>query len=1008
LIGFGENWRPTLDFILRPKKPALGRSTIAQRFRTMNVHSHDHTNSRNVHTGARVAILSGILFLSGIGALIFETLWLRLSGLAFGNSVWAAALILSSFMAGLALGNALAAASRIRRWRPLHLYAVLEVLVALFGCTIVFALPVLGDLMRPLWQTLWNYQPALLGLRFVISFLILLMPTTAMGLTLPVIIEDPLLRETNFGRAVGFLYGFNTLGAVVGAVLGEACLIAAFGLRGTALAAGLSVCIAAAIAVLVARFGVRGHVRTFERGPAAAGSPHSKLPLRLDASYRPPWRLLFISFGTGCIFLALEVIWFRFLRLYVASSPTTFAIMLAIVLAGIGVGAILGGVIHRFSAWPNRLLPMLLLATAILVLLSYVFFPGELIPALAGVFDLRWWQVAFLSIALMFPASLLSGILFPSIAAEVQASVQGRMNSTGITTLCNTTGAAIGPLVASFVLLPGLGYQWSLIICAAGYALLGIFVTKRAGASFRRPAGIIVIGLWTALILILAFFPYRRAEAHFEHASRPYEMDEQGHVMARAVKRIEGTSDTWQLLRRDLFGEPYYYRLLTNAFSMSATNPHSQRYMRSFAYLPLAFRPESENVLLLCYGCGVTADALLHGQNVKRMDAVDISKEVFALADFYSGMNYSNPLRDPRVHAVVQDARFFLQASPLQYDIVSGEPPPPKVGGSVNLYSEEFFSLMKNCLKEGGIATFWLPINQLKVDEAKAILRAFHDVFSNAFVWASADQEWIMMGIKGPGRKVQEEEIRQLWSRADSGGDLRRIGIEVPQQLGALFLMDGEEIDRITRDVAPLTDNYPKRLTDAPWDDEASHRFALTYMETLPALQRFLHSSLIGAIWPETLNRSLESFFVVRESRYLSKTMGSNKLAELDLYLRHSHLRIPILEVLGSDGFRLTIAERVAKKSEAPPLEIMPDLIAGALARRDIGRAIRLLESKKDRGAFSGNDTLLLTYLYCLNGSVEKAEALATNSTAGIKKDGFVDWLWGKLQTDFGFHPPAN
>ena len=173
-----------------------------------------------------VIIFSAILFLSGIGALLFETLWLRLSGLAFGNSVWAAALILSSFMAGLALGNAIAASSRIRRWRPLHLYAVLEVLVALLGCTIVFGLPVLGELLRPVWQIFWNYQPALLGLRFVVSFLILLIPTTAMGLTLPVLMEDPMLRQTNFGRAIGFLYGSNTLGAVAGAVLGEGYLIA--------------------------------------------------------------------------------------------------------------------------------------------------------------------------------------------------------------------------------------------------------------------------------------------------------------------------------------------------------------------------------------------------------------------------------------------------------------------------------------------------------------------------------------------------------------------------------------------------------------------------------------------------------------------------------------------------------------------------------------------------------------------------------------------------------------
>src|SRR5207245_4726269 len=127
---------------------------------------------------APVTILCSILFLSGTGALIFETLWLRLSGLAFGNSVWAAALILSSFMAGLALGNAIAASSRIRRWRPLQLYAALELAVAFSGWTIVFGLPLLGEWLRPIWQTLWNYQPTLLGSRFILSFAILLVPTT--------------------------------------------------------------------------------------------------------------------------------------------------------------------------------------------------------------------------------------------------------------------------------------------------------------------------------------------------------------------------------------------------------------------------------------------------------------------------------------------------------------------------------------------------------------------------------------------------------------------------------------------------------------------------------------------------------------------------------------------------------------------------------------------------------------------------------------------------------------
>ena len=944
----------------------------------------------------RVAIVWGILFLSGLGALIFETLWLRLSGLAFGNSVWAAVLILSSFMAGLALGNAIAASSRVRRWRPLRLYAALELAVAFSGCTIVFGLPLLGEWLRPIWQTLWNYQPTLISLRFILSFLILLVPTTAMGLTLPVLVEDPVLQRADFSRAIGFLYGCNTLGAVVGALIGEAYLVAAFGLRGTSLAAASASCIAATIALLVA-------TRDSQSGAAA---PHAKmLPLRFDARYSLPWRLLFVSFGTGFLFLALEVIWFRFLRLYVASSPIAFAVMLAVVLAGIGLGSLGWGAFHRRAS--DNLLPILLLLAAIVALLCYLFFPGELIQPGSGAFNLASWpQIALLSVALMLPVALLSGAVFPAIVARVQAAVGDRMNSTGVTTLFNTAGAALGPLVASFMVLPAIGYQTSLIVCAAAYGLLAIVSSERA--HWRLPGRLALSTgvLCASLIVIIAFFPYRRAQVHFAHASAPHERDEQGRVLAHVVKRVEGTADTLQLVERDLFGEPYYYRLLTNAFSMSATNPHSQRYMRLFAYLPLAFRPASEDVLVLCYGCGVTADAFLHGPRVQRMDVVDISKEVFALADSYAGINYSNPLRDPRAHTVVQDARFFLQACPKKYDVISGEPPPPKVAGSVNLYTEEFFRLMKSRLKEGGFATFWLPINQLKLEETKAILRAFHNAFANASVWAGPDQEWIMMGINGPGAKRTEEEIAALSSEAASGADLRRIGMEVPQQLGALFLMDGSEIDRVTRDVAPLIDNYPKRLTEEQWDDEANHRFAMTYMDPPRALQRFRASSFVNAIWPDPQDRSLESLFALRASRYLSETIGSNQLAELDLYLRYSRLRAPILEVLGSDAFRLTIAERVASKSNPPPIESLPDLIAGALAARDLTRAIALLEAERDRGVNNAAHLLLLIYLHCLNGAVEKAEALAAANASAIPNDSLVDWLWQKLRTDFGFRPP--
>ena len=947
------------------------------------------------HSHVRIAVVSGILFLSGTSALLFQTLWLRLSGLAFGNSVWSAALILSSFMAGLALGSAIAASSKLGRLRPLRLYAGLELIVALFGCTLVFALPLLGEWMRPVFQALWNHQPLLSIIRIALSFLILLIPTTAMGLTLPVLLEDPLLKQKEFSRGLGLLYGANTLGAMFGALVGEAWLIGACGLFGTALTAAAVGCAAAAVAW------------SFARGESPKGK---KTPTRfqLDLSLgRPiPWKLLLASMGSGTVFLGLEVIWFRFLLLYVASTSIAYSVMLAVVLAGIALGGLISSALSARPAARRQLLPALLLLSASATLLSYLFFPVPVAPPNIPMSELSFFQqVGQLSLALMFPVALLSGILLPFIVTCVQSEIQGRMNSAGLTILFNTIGAACGPLLAGFVLLPSLGFQSSLIVCAVVYAGLALLTTQKQSWSRRGNARVVTASLSAIFILILVTFPYRRSEVHLANARRVYEKD--GSVV---VKKIEGSADTYQLLRRDLFGEPYYYRLVTNAYSMSGTLPRTQRYMRMFAYLPLALRPESENALQICYGVGVTADAFTRSAHLKHLDIVDISKEVFDLADSYSGPGYSNPLHDPRVTTFVQDGRFFLQACPDRYDIITGEPPPLKVAGAVNLYTEEFFSLMKSRLKGGGIASFWLPVYQLRTGDTKAILRAFRNVFPNASLWATSDLEWIMIGIKPPVSPPNEELTRALWTDKTSGPDLVRIGLEVPEQLAASFVMDAEEIGRITEGAEPLTDFYPKRLSDVQPYAQAANDLGLRYLEHSGAMQRFRDSALIREILPNERNKALEPFFLFRETRYRSEMSGSNWLGELDLYLRNSRLRAPVLAVQNSDESRLVLAQRLATRSPAESVdpEAVHDLVAGALAGRDLPTAIELLESENARGFTNNNNFFLLTYLYCLNGTVDKAEALARSRAGSIAKDNFVDWLWAELQARYGFRPPAS
>jgi predicted membrane-bound spermidine synthase len=717
---------------------------------------------------------------------------------------------------------------------------------------------------------------------------------------------------------------------------------------------------------------------------------------------RPPWKILLVSLGAGAVLLGLEVIWVRFLRLYVASTSIAFSVMLAVVLAGIGLGSIAGSLIPNRVLPRRQLLSLLLLLAATATLLSYLFFPVPVVPPNVPTFDRAFAeQVGLLSLALMFPVAFLSGALLPAITTCVQSEITGRMNSTGLTILFNTIGAACGPLLAGFFLLPQLGFQSSLIVCAAVYAGLALLASQKQNWSLRKPAGIALLLLSAVFVLVLVLFPYHRDEIHFANARHLYEAD--GSVLSR---KIEGTADTYQLLRRDLYGQPYYYRLVTNSYSMSGTVPRTQRYMRMFAWLPLALRPESENALLICYGVGVTADAFTRDAHLKHLDIVDISKEVFELADSYTAAGYPDPLRDPRVTTLVQDGRFFLQASPTSYDIITGEPPPLKVAGAVNLYTQQFFSLMKARLKDGGIVSFWLPIYQVTIDETKAILRAFHNVFPNASLWATSDMEWVMVGVKPPLQKPDDQLARRLFTDSSSRSDLVTIGIETPEQIPALFLMDGEEVERLSHGVEPLDDFYPKRLTDAQPDMKPIYKLAYDYLQGPAALDRFFGSAFARDLWPNEQKESLEPLFLFREARFRADTSGSNWLAELDLYLRHSQLHTPVLEVLKSDSRRVALAQKLAANSAPLPPEAIRDLVADALARRDLKAAIRLLEGERDRGFSNINDVFLLIYLYCHTGSIEQAETLAAAQSDSLPKDGFADWVWGELQAEFGFRPP--
>jgi len=780
-------------------------------------------------------LLGLVFFLSGASALLFETLWFFQSGLALGNSIWASSLVLASFMGGLALGNGLAGALGHRVRNPIALYAALEIAIGVTGAGLVFGLPALTPALAPSFGPLVDQPWLLNSLRLGIAFALMLIPATAMGATLPLLVAALYARDRRFGAVLGRLYGWNTLGAVVGAVVGEVLLIGWLGIRGTAWVAAGGNALAAVLVLGLAR-------RQAETGVSPSGQPPAS-PL----GSRARW-LLLAAFGFGGLLLAMEVVWFRFLLLFVAGTNLAFALMLAVVLFGIGVGgfaasALLG---RNGSNW-RAATPVALVAGSLSALLYAGF--GFQLSSTGSPQALTAESILGLALPLMLPVSFLSGGLFTALGEGLHREIGGETRSTGLLTLANTTGAALGSLVGGFVLLPQFGVENSIRLLSAGYGVFAAFAWlggARPSAPLGRIAGTIAAAI---LVGVIGFFPSGLMNERFLGVSLARVVPPETVVTVK-----EGLTETLVYTQGSRFGEPLHTRLVTNGHSMSATHLPSQRYMKLFVYLPVALHPEPRSALLISYGVGVTARALVDTRELETIDVVDISRDILDMSATLAPDGRrslapapgDSPLDDPRVAVHVEDGRFFLQATDRRFDLITGEPPPPKLAGIVNLYTLEYFELVRDRLEKGGIATYWLPVHALMVSDTLAILRAFCDVFLDCTLWTGSGRDWILVGSRGDGERVSLDRFAQQWRDPLVATELRALGLEQPGQVGALFLADADQIDRFTEGTEPLTDDFPKRLSDRV----ASGRYR-TWMIPERTRPRFADSRILREHWPE-------------------------------------------------------------------------------------------------------------------------------------------------------------
>jgi predicted membrane-bound spermidine synthase len=907
-------------------------------------------------------VLSLAFFLSGIAGLIFEIVWLHRAGLVFGNGVSAAAIVLSSFMAGLAVGNGAAPRLVKRAKHPLALYAALEVAIAACGIAITYVLPTLAYLQLP--------APTM--------FALLLLPTAAMGATLPVLVAATAGGAT-FGRSLGRLYGWNTLGACVGVLGAELALVPAVGVAGSALIAGALNLLAAVCARIVTNRSdclVRLNSQTWRVvGPAGAIAP-----------------LLACACLAGFTMLALEVIWFRFLAMFVLSTTQTMSVMLATVLAGVAIGGIAGSWVASRTAVVHRIAGLIALIASLTVVASYALFGRVTSGAQVG----DWSRVAWFAAVLTLPTAIASGVLFTTLGAAIRASAASALHvvddaaAAAALTLANTIGAAIGAPVAGFVLLPMLGTERSVFALAMIYGAVALALAAREG--WRRIALTVVV-----VLLGGAMFPFGAMTAHLARITAPYASDGSEIVSTR-----EGPSESIVLMQQRWMGQPVYSRLVTNGFSMSGTAIAGQRYMRYFVDWPmLVHRTPLARILVICYGAGVTAGAAVDVPTATSIDVLELSRDIVATSDVLYA-NGRNPLHDPRVRLHIEDGRHFLQTTRDRFDLITGEPPPPRTPGAVNIYTREYFALMRDRLDEGGIATYWVPVARPQPGaDVNTIIRAFCDVFDDCSLWNATPFDLMLVGTRGGARFDA--------SRFDANRDrLAEVGFETPEQIGATFLGDASFLRDMTASTPPLTDDFPERLrpvADRPSLSDPRYPADATvvaqYQRVIDpkrAREAFAQSPLVTQLFPAEMRSATLPWFDVQAAINRVLWEGGRPLRlvdNLDATLTRTPLRTLPLWMLDVDAVKLRIA--ASGNDGTGTVEYMRG--ARLLASRDYESAASYFGLAERRGLHTPTIRPLIAYALCKAGRREMSVKVM-QSYAASDEDGrrFVEWMGARCR----------
>ena len=784
-------------------------------------------------------LICAVFLFSGMCALFYQVVWVRMLSLVLGNTHHAVATVLTIFMLGLAVGSYVAGKCLKKIKNFAFAYGFIEILLGLYALIFPFVLKLIESVYWGVFPLIYDYYFFDIFVKFMFSFVALIVPTVLMGATLPIFIQYVEAENRNLANKVGLLYGINTSGASLGAFVSSFWIIPYYGLRiATIIAAVVNILVGVlCIVFLESRNGVSVNANDSKKVKNGRGE---SLVDALSVSL-----LLVVLFVTGAAGMLLENGWSHALVLVFGTSVYAFATMLTTYLAGLAMGCV---VASRFLPHIRtvKILSILLLINGIAVIVTTPiigYLPGWFVSVFGDI-QTKWSVVIYKEFlacaALMIIPTFLNGAIFPICLHFIVLNNERSMVMTGSNTafvyVWNTTGSIFGALLAGFVLIPVFGSEFCLLFAGVVIFYTGIFLyisnfNKRAKYISAISAVLFSLSVlfcgstWDAAIMNSGVYVYSKS---FEDAGALRKQMKNFDLLyykegAVSVAVLEGAKG---------------HRFLRVNGKTDGSSEGDNVTQMLLGYLPSLYASNMDAALVVGFGTGITSGSVLD-LPVKSLETIEISPEVLGAAPYFEALN-SRVFSDSRSVILELDGRTWLSSIPKKYDMIISEPSNPWQTGNANLFTVEFFYRASMRLNQGGVLCQWLPYYNMDSSHFRLIIKSLKSVFPYVNLWMSGTDTFLISSMEP--LNIQIERVNALFENAESRKKLQDMSIYDKSTLLGFYYLDSEALDVMVSNTSSLnTDNFPivefhspKYLLGPNRPDVFFDILDLSYESTLP------------------------------------------------------------------------------------------------------------------------------------------------------------------------------